>query len=212
MYKVRTYNAISVKGLERFPRLSFEVGSDISQPDAFLLRSQKLQGVEVPPSLLAAARAGAGVNNVPIAEYSKLGVVVFNTPGANANAVKELVMAGMLLATRGILPGMAYVNSLTAMTDAAEMSAHLEKEKARFAGGEIKGKTLGIVGLGAIGSMVADMALAMGMKVVGFDPALSIDAACACPAKSHAWKTCRRCWPGLTTSRCTCPRWTPPNT
>ena len=177
MYKVRTYNAISVKGLERFPRLSFEVGSDISQPDAFLLRSQKLQGVEVPPSLLAAARAGAGVNNVPIAEYSKLGVVVFNTPGANANAVKELVMAGMLLATRGILPGMAYVNSLTAMTDAAEMSAHLEKEKARFAGGEIKGKTLGIVGLGAIGSMVADMALAMGMKVVGFDPALSIDAA-----------------------------------
>ena len=177
MYKVRTYNAISVKGLERFPRQSFEVGSDISQPDAFLLRSQKLQGVDVPKSLLAAARAGAGVNNVPIAEYSKLGVVVFNTPGANANAVKELVMAGMLLATRGILPGMAYVNSLTAMTDAAEMSAHLEKEKARFAGGEIKGKTLGIVGLGAIGSMVADMALAMGMKVVGFDPALSIDAA-----------------------------------
>ena len=177
MYKVRTYNAISVKGLERFPRQSFEVGSDISQPDAFLLRSQKLQGVEVPKSLLAAARAGAGTNNVPIAEYSKLGVVVFNTPGANANAVKELVMAGMLLATRGILPGMAYVNSLTAITDAAEMSAHLEKEKARFAGGEIKGKTLGIVGLGAIGSMVADMALAMGMKVVGFDPALSIDAA-----------------------------------
>ena len=177
MYKVRTYNAISVKGLDRFPRQSFEVGSDISQPDAFLLRSQKLQGVEVPKSLLAAARAGAGVNNVPIAEYSKLGVVVFNTPGANANAVKELVMAGMLLATRGILPGMAYVNSLTTMTDAAEMSAHLEKEKARFAGGEIKGKTLGIVGLGAIGSMVADMALAMGMKVVGFDPALSIDAA-----------------------------------
>jgi D-3-phosphoglycerate dehydrogenase / 2-oxoglutarate reductase len=177
MYKVRTYNAISVKGLDRFPRQSFEVGSDIGSPDAFLLRSQKLQGVEVPKSLLAAARAGAGVNNVPIAEYSKLGVVVFNTPGANANAVKELVMAGMLLATRGILPGMAYVNSLTAMTDATEMSAHLEKEKARFAGGEIKGKTLGIVGLGAIGSMVADMALAMGMKVVGFDPALSIDAA-----------------------------------
>jgi D-3-phosphoglycerate dehydrogenase / 2-oxoglutarate reductase len=177
MYKVRTYNAISVKGLERFPRQSYEVGSDISQPDAFLLRSQKLQGVTVPPSLLAVARAGAGVNNVPVADYSKLGVIVFNTPGANANAVKELVMAGMLLATRGILPGMAYVNSLTAMTDAAEMSAHLEKEKARFSGGEIKGKTLGIVGLGAIGSMVADMALAMGMKVVGFDPALSIDAA-----------------------------------
>jgi D-3-phosphoglycerate dehydrogenase / 2-oxoglutarate reductase len=102
---------------------------------------------------------------------------VFNTPGANANAVKELVMAGMLLATRGILPGLAYVQSLTSMTDAAEMAQLLEKEKSRFAGGEIKGKTLGIVGLGAIGSMVADMALAMGMKVVGFDPALSIDAA-----------------------------------
>ena len=177
MFKVRTYNQISIKGLERFSRQSYEVGSDISQPDAFLLRSQKLADIEVPKSLVAAARAGAGVNNVPIAEYSKRGIVVFNTPGANANAVKELVMAGMLLATRGILPGMVYVNSLTAMTDAAEMSALLEKEKARFAGGEIKGKTLGIVGLGAIGSMVADMALAMGMKVVGFDPALSIDAA-----------------------------------
>jgi D-3-phosphoglycerate dehydrogenase len=177
MHKVRTYNQISVKGLERFSRQSYEVGSDISQPDAFLLRSQKLADIEVPKSLVAAARAGAGVNNVPLLEYSKRGIVVFNTPGANANAVKELVMAGMLLATRGILPGMAYVNSLTAMTDAVEMSALLEKEKARFAGGEIKGKTLGIVGLGAIGSMVADMALSMGMKVVGFDPALSIDAA-----------------------------------
>ncbi len=177
MYKVRTYNQISVKGLERFPRQSYEVGSDIGHPDAFLLRSQKLQGVEVPASLVAVARAGAGVNNIPVADYSKQGIVVFNTPGANANAVKELVMAGMLLATRGILPGLAYVQSLTHLSDAAEMSALLEKEKARFAGGEIKGKTLGIVGLGAIGSMVADMALAMGMKVVGFDPALSIDAA-----------------------------------
>ncbi len=177
MYKIRTYNQISVKGLERFPRKSYEVGSDIGSPDAFLLRSQKLQGVEVPKSLLAVARAGAGVNNVPVADYGKLGIVAFNTPGANANAVKELVMAGMLLATRGILPGMAYVSSLTAMNDAAAMAALLEKEKSRFAGGEIKGKTLGIVGLGAIGSMVAEMALGMGMKVVGFDPALSIDAA-----------------------------------
>jgi D-3-phosphoglycerate dehydrogenase / 2-oxoglutarate reductase len=177
MHKIKTYNQISVKGLERFGRQSYEVGSDIGHPDAFLIRSQKLQGLEVPKSLVAVARAGAGVNNVPISEYSKLGIVVFNTPGANANAVKELVMAGMLLSARGILPGMAYVNGLTHMTDAAEMSALLEKEKSRFAGGEIKGKTLGIVGLGAIGSMVADMALAMGMQVVGFDPALSIDAA-----------------------------------
>jgi D-3-phosphoglycerate dehydrogenase len=177
MFKVRTYNKISVKGLGRFSRQNYEVGSDIGHPDAFLLRSQKLQGVEVPETLLAVARAGAGVNNVPVAEYSKHGIVVFNTPGANANAVKELVMAGMLLATRGILPGLAYVQSLTSMTDAGEMAQLLEKEKSRFAGGEIKGKTLGIVGLGAIGSMVADMALAMGMKVIGFDPALSIDAA-----------------------------------
>ncbi len=177
MFKVRTYNKISVKGLERFSRQSYEVGSDIGHPDAFLLRSQKLQGVEIPETLLAVARAGAGVNNVPVAEYSKHGIVVFNTPGANANAVKELVMAGMLLATRGILPGMAYVQSLTSISDAAEMAQLLEKEKARFAGGEIKGKTLGIVGLGAIGSMVAEMGLAMGMNVVGFDPVLSIDAA-----------------------------------
>jgi D-3-phosphoglycerate dehydrogenase len=177
MYKVRTYNQISVKGLERFPRLHYEVGSDIGSPDAYLLRSQKLQGLEVPKTLLAVARAGAGVNNVPVGEYSKLGIVAFNTPGANANAVKELVMAGMLLATRGILSGLGYVQTLTHMTDAAEMAQLLEKEKSRFVGGELKGKTLGVIGLGAIGSMVADMALAMGMKVVGFDPALSIDAA-----------------------------------
>lgn len=177
MFKIRTYNQISVKGLERFPRQQYEVGSDIGHPDAFLLRSQKLQGMEPPSTLLAVARAGAGVNNVPVADYSRLGIVVFNTPGANANAVKELVMAGMLLATRGILPGMAYVQTLTHISDSGEMAALLEKEKSRFAGGELRGKTLGIVGLGAIGSMVAEMALAMGMKVVGFDPALSIDAA-----------------------------------
>ncbi len=177
MFRVRTYNQISVKGLERFPREQYEVGGDIGHPDALLLRSQKLHGVEIPSTLLAVARAGAGVNNVPVSDYSRHGIVVFNTPGANANAVKELVMAGMLLATRGILPGMAYVQTLTHMTDSGEMAALLEKEKSRFAGGEIRGKTLGIVGLGAIGSMVADMALAMGMKVVGFDPALSIDAA-----------------------------------
>lgn len=177
MYKVRTYNKISVKGLDRFPRQAYEVGSDIAHPDAFLLRSQKLQGIDVPASLLAVARAGAGVNNVPVAEYGKQGIVVFNTPGANANAVKELVMAGMLLSARGIVDGMNFVQSLGDLKDAAEMSARLEKEKSRFAGHEISGKTLGIVGLGAIGSMVADMALAMGMQVVGFDPVLSIDAA-----------------------------------
>jgi D-3-phosphoglycerate dehydrogenase len=177
MFKVRTYNQISVKGLERFPRKSYDVGSDIAHPDAFLLRSQKLQGIEVPATLLAVARAGAGVNNVPVAEYGKQGIVVFNTPGANANAVKELVMAGMLLSARGIVDGMNYVQSLSTIKDSAEMSPLVEKAKSRFAGSELRGKTLGIVGLGAIGSMVADMALAMGMAVVGFDPVLSIDAA-----------------------------------
>ena len=177
MFKIKTYNAISVKGLERFARERYEVGSDIGHPDAYILRSHKLQGEAVPTSLLAVARAGAGVNNIPVPEYGQRGIVVFNTPGANANAVKELVLAGMLLSARGILPGIAYAQSLASMSDAAAMHALLEKEKARFAGGELKGKTLGIVGLGAIGSMVADMALALGMEVLGYDPALSIDAA-----------------------------------
>jgi len=177
MFQIKTYNAISPKGLERFPRGSFEVASAADGADAYLLRSHKLHGEEVPSTLLAVARAGAGVNNIPVEEYGERGIVVFNTPGANANAVKELVLAGMLLTTRGILPGIDYARSLGTMSDAAEMHQLLEKEKSRFAGNELRGKTLGIVGLGAIGSMVADAALALGMKVLGFDPALSIDAA-----------------------------------
>ncbi|MDO4769925.1 MAG: phosphoglycerate dehydrogenase [Brachymonas sp.] len=177
MYKVRTYNAISVKGLERFPRAQFEVGSDVAHPDAFLLRSHKLHDEPVPETLLAVGRAGAGVNNIPVVEYGKRGIVVFNAPGANANAVKELVLAGMLLAARGVLPGIAYAQSLAGMDDADAMSKLLEKEKSRFAGGELRGKTLGIVGLGAIGSMVASTALSLGMNVLGYDPALSVEAA-----------------------------------
>lgn len=177
MFRIRTYNRIAVRGLDRFDRRSFEVGGDIGHPEAFLIRSQALHDLEFPETLLAIARAGAGVNNVPLARCSAAGVVVFNTPGANANAVKELVVAGMLLSARGILPGIAYADGLGSMTDAAQMSALLEKEKARFAGIELKGRTLGVVGLGAIGSLVADIALALGMKVLGYDPALSIDAA-----------------------------------
>ncbi|MET4577018.1 3-phosphoglycerate dehydrogenase family protein [Ottowia thiooxydans] len=177
MFKIKTYNAISSKGLERFNPKTYEVGGAVADADAYVLRSQKLHGEPVPPSLLAVARAGAGVNNIPVGEYGQQGIVVFNTPGANANAVKELVLAGMLLTTRGILPGIEYARSLGTMTDSAEMHQLLEKEKSRFAGTELRGKTLGIVGLGAIGSMVADTALALGMKVLGFDPALSIDAA-----------------------------------
>ena len=183
MFKIKTYNAISVKGLNRFPREKYEVASDIGQPDAYILRSHKLHGEALPESVKAVARAGAGTNNVPVEEYTKKGVVVFNSPGANANAVKELVLTGMLLGSRGILPGMAYVNSLTHMTDADEMSKLLEKEKSNFAGFELQGKTLGIVGLGAIGSLIADAALALGMNVVGFDPALSVEAAWRLPSQ-----------------------------
>lgn len=183
MFKIKTYNVISVKGLNRFPREKYEVASDIGQPDAYILRSHKLQGEALPESVKAVARAGAGTNNVPVDEYTKKGVVVFNSPGANANAVKELVLAGMLLGSRGILPGMEYVSTLTHMTDADEMSKLLEKEKSNFAGFELQGKTLGIVGLGAIGSLIADAALALGMNVVGFDPALSVEAAWRLPSQ-----------------------------
>ncbi|RYY75048.1 MAG: 3-phosphoglycerate dehydrogenase [Gammaproteobacteria bacterium] len=181
MFKIKTYNTISIKGLSRFGRDKYEVASDIGAPDAYILRSHKLHGEPLPSSVKAVARAGAGTNNVPVSDYSKLGVVVFNSPGANANAVKELVLTGMLLGSRGILNGMAYVNGLTHMTDAEEMSKLLEKEKSNFAGFELQGKTLGIVGLGAIGSMIADAALALGMNVVGFDPALSVEAAWRLP-------------------------------
>lgn len=177
MFKVRTYNQISPLGLDCFPKGDYQVGPDLVEPEAFMLRSQKLHGEVVPDSVLAVARAGAGVNNIPVAEYSERGIVVFNTPGANANAVKELIAAALFISSRDICGGMSFVQTLGDMTDSAEMSKLLEKEKKRFAGSEIFGKTLGVVGLGAIGSMVANMALDLGMKVVGFDPAISVEAA-----------------------------------
>jgi len=180
MYKIQTFNQISPKGLVRF-NSSYEVGAGLSEADAILVRSHKLQESDANPNLKAVARAGAGVNNVPVASYTEKGIVVFNTPGANANAVKELVLCGLLLSSRGILPGIAYVNSLFEMQDNAAMSKLLEQEKSRFKGSEIAGKTLGIVGLGAIGSLVAEMAISLGMKVLGYDPALSVDAAWRLP-------------------------------
>lgn len=182
MFKIKTFNAISDKGLERFDADRYVVGNQVDQPDAILLRSYKLHDEPVPPTLLAVARAGAGVNNIPVAEYGEQGIVVFNTPGANANAVKELVLSGMLLATRGILPGINYAASLADQGDSAAINALLEKEKKRFVGTELKDKTLGIVGLGAIGSMVANIALALDMKVLGYDPKLSVDAAWRLPS------------------------------
>lgn len=177
MYQIRTYNAISDKGLSRFDRAYYEVGSDMPQPQGIVLRSQKLHDETLPESTLAVARAGAGVNNIPVEDYTKKGIVVFNTPGANANAVKELVIAGMLLSSRGILEGRDYVGTLGEMQDADEMSKLLEKQKKQFAGNELSGKTLGVVGLGAIGSIIANTALSLGMNVMGYDPAISIEAA-----------------------------------
>jgi len=177
MFRIRTYNQISVKGLERFPRDCYEVASGIDHPDGVLLRSHKLQREDLSSSVKAIARAGAGVNNVPVDACTELGIPVFNTPGANANAVKELVAAALLLASRGIVEGIGYVSSLPDSMPAAEMSKLLEGEKKRFAGCEIRGRTLGVVGLGAIGSKVARLALAMGMDVIGYDPALSVEAA-----------------------------------
>ena len=177
MLTVRTYNAISSQGLKRFDSSKYTVSDAATSSDAILLRSHKLQESEITESVKAIGRAGAGINNVPVAHCTNVGIPVFNAPGANANAVKELVLTGMLLSCRGIANGINYVNSLSEIQDSAEMAKLLESEKKRFKGSEIKGKTLGVIGLGAIGSLVADMALSLGMKVVGFDPALSVDAA-----------------------------------
>ena len=177
MYKIRTLNNISEKGLSKFPRNRYELGSEVADPDAILVRSHQLSVDDITQNLVAVGRAGAGVNNIPVAEYTERGVVVFNTPGANANAVKELVMAGLLLSRRGIIQGIEYVNSLAGHDDKAELNKLVEANKKNYKGTELKGKTLGVLGLGAIGSMVADMALEMGMEVVGYDPALSVEAA-----------------------------------
>ena len=177
MFKIRTYNAISSKGLSRFPAQSYQVSSESADPDGILLRSQKLHSEVMPSSVVAIARAGAGVNNIPVADYTEQGIVVFNTPGANANAVKELIVAALLMGSRDIYGGMNYVQGLTEISDSAEMGKLLEKEKKRFAGAEVQGKTLGVVGLGAFGSMIANLALELGMNVVGYDPAISVEAA-----------------------------------
>jgi len=182
MYKIRTFNTIAVEGLDQFPRNNYEVASEISEPDGILVRSASLHDLDFPNELKAIARAGAGVNNVPVERCTEQGIVVFNSPGANANAVKELVMAGLLLSSRGIFSGLQYTSNLSEISE-KEMSPLLEAEKKNFKGQELMGKTLGVVGLGAIGSNVANMALNMGMKVIGFDPAISVEAAWRLPSK-----------------------------
>ncbi|HEY0720569.1 MAG TPA: phosphoglycerate dehydrogenase [Gammaproteobacteria bacterium] len=175
MYKILTLNNIAVTGLERLPRDRYEIASEIQHPDAILLRSFKMHEMAIPPSLKAVGRAGAGVNNIPVAEMSKRGIPVFNAPGANANAVKELVIAGMLMACRNIGPAWDFARRLEG--DDASISKQTEDGKKHFAGFELPGRTLGVVGLGAIGVRIANAAIALGMKVIGYDPGITVQGA-----------------------------------
>jgi D-3-phosphoglycerate dehydrogenase len=172
MHKILTLNNISPVGLDRFPRNSYEVASEIVRPDAIMLRSFKMHDMELPVSLQAVGRAGAGVNNIPVEKMSALGVPVFNAPGANANAVKELVLAGLLMAARNIPQAWEYTRQLEG--NDAEVAKAVEAGKKKYVGYELPGRTLGVIGLGAIGYRVANAALKLGMNVVGFDPALSV--------------------------------------
>lgn len=183
MHKIKIYNALSERGLKRFPQQDYQVDANVTDADAILLRSHKLDSTTIDSGVKAVARAGAGTNNIPIDFCTKTGVVVFNTPGANANAVKELVLCALLLASRGIIPGIGFASTQTTITDAAKLSKLMETEKKKFKGSEISGKTLGVIGLGAIGSLVAEMAISLGMKVQGYDPALSVEAAWRLPSQ-----------------------------
>lgn len=175
MYKILTLNNISVKGLERLPRDRYEISSEIQHPDAILLRSASMHRMEIPPTLKAVGRAGAGVNNIPMEEMSERGIAVFNAPGANANAVKELVVAAMFLAARDICQAWDFARRLTGSD--REINELTEAGKKRFVGFELPGRTLGVIGLGAVGVLVANTARAMGMKVIGYDPQITVRSA-----------------------------------
>jgi D-3-phosphoglycerate dehydrogenase len=179
-YQILTLNQISSHGVHRFPSARYTVGKAIERPDAILVRSYDMHAMEIPVSVKAIGRAGAGTNNIPVAAMSKRGVPVFNAPGANANAVKELVLAALLIAARNLIPALAYVARLDGR--GAELERQVEEGKKQFAGIELPQRTLGIVGLGAIGSLVADIAIKLGMKVIGFDPDITVDAAWRLPS------------------------------
>jgi D-3-phosphoglycerate dehydrogenase / 2-oxoglutarate reductase len=179
-YQILTYNQISAQGLHRFPGARYTVGKAVEHPDAIVLRSHDLHTTPIPQSVKAIGRAGSGTNNIPVADMSKRGVPVFNAPGANANAVKELVFAALLIAARNVVPALRYVTGLDGA--AADLEKRVEEGKKSFAGVELPGKTLGIIGLGAIGSLVADTAIKLGMKVTGFDPEITVDAAWRLPS------------------------------
>ncbi|MEI6268497.1 MAG: phosphoglycerate dehydrogenase [Methylococcaceae bacterium] len=175
MFKILTYNNISRAGLDRLPGERYQVSSHIDNPDAILLRSFNLHDQPIPESLKAVGRAGAGVNNIPVAEYTQRGIPVFNAPGANSNAVAELAIAGMLLAARNIVPAIKFIHSLEG--DEAKINEQIEKNKKYFAGFEVSGKTLGVLGLGAIGVKVTNSAAALGLNTMGFDPFMSLESA-----------------------------------
>lgn len=175
MYKIQTLNNISVVGLERLPRESYEVASEMNHPDAILLRSYKMHDMELPETVKAIGRAGAGVNNIPVDKMSSMGIPVFNAPGANANAVKELVVAGMLLAARNICQSWEFSRNLEGVDE--EINKQVEAGKKNFGGFELPGRTLGVIGLGAIGIQVANVALQLGMKVIGYDPDITVQSA-----------------------------------
>ena len=179
-YKIRTLNTLSKQGLARLPNTCV-VGSDVADPDAILVRSADMHKLEIPPGLLAVGRAGAGTNNIPVTALSEKGIVVFNTPGANANAVKELVLAGMLMGVRNIVPAVNFTARMQG--DDESLRKQVESEKKQFVGRELRGSTLGIIGLGAIGSILAESALLLGMKVIGIDPELTVDAAWRLPSQ-----------------------------
>jgi D-3-phosphoglycerate dehydrogenase len=175
MFKIQTLNKISTVGLDLLSRDNYEVASEMSAPDGIILRSYKMHGMDLPESVKAIGRAGAGTNNIPVEEYAAKGVVVFNTPGANANGVKELTITGMLISSRKIVEGVIWAKTLADKGD--EVPKLIEGGKGNFAGPEIMGKKLGIIGLGAIGVMVANAAVELGMEVIGYDPFLSVEAA-----------------------------------
>ncbi|MDZ4202807.1 MAG: phosphoglycerate dehydrogenase [Gallionella sp.] len=186
-FQILTLNKIASVGLKRLPAGSYLTGTDIAQPDAILVRSHNMQEMDIPATVKAIARAGAGTNNVPVKKMSERGIPVFNAPGANANAVKELVITGMLLAARNILPAVQFVAGLEG--DDATLHKLVEDGKKNYAGTELRGRTLGVVGLGAIGRLVADAAIGLGMNVIGFDPEITVDAAWSLPSqvkKAHS--------------------------
>ena len=182
MYRVRIYNQIAKKGLDTFDSKDVVVAKALDHPQAILLRSHKLQTEEIEPSVLAIARAGAGINNIPLSYCTEQGIVVFNTPGANANSVKELVLAALLLSSRDVIGGVNFVSNINE-NDAEQFDYVVESNKKQFKGKELSKRTLGIIGLGSIGSEVAKAALDLGMNVVGYDPALSIEAAWSLPSQ-----------------------------